>query len=93
MHFSGCGRIGDMETKRLYRSETNRIFAGILGGFGEFFNIDPVLLRVFWILVVIFTGFVPGVLAYLLAIFIIPPHKPKIHEHQSHQPHHANSQV
>ncbi len=60
------------EPKRLYRSETNRIFAGICGGIGEYANIDPVLLRFIWLLVVIFTGLVPGVLAYIIAIFIIP---------------------
>jgi phage shock protein C len=61
-----------METKRLYRSVENRVFAGICGGLGEFFKIDPVLLRLIWVLVVIFTGFVPGVIAYILAAFIIP---------------------
>ena len=70
--------------KRLYRSDDNRIIAGILGGFGEFFSIDPVLLRVIWLLVVIFTGFVPGILAYLIAIFIIPRKPHIIHHHTSH---------
>ena len=62
--------------KRLYKSEENKIFAGVIGGIGEYFNIDPVLLRVLWILVLVFTGFVPGILAYIVAIFIVP-HKPK----------------
>ncbi|MBI5456636.1 PspC domain-containing protein [Candidatus Kaiserbacteria bacterium] len=61
-----------METKRLYRSETNRVFAGICGGLGEYWSVDPVGLRLAWLIVVIFSGFFPGVLAYLLAIFIIP---------------------
>lgn len=61
-----------MEIKKLYRSETNKVFAGICGGFGEFFGIDPVPLRVAWLLVVIFTGVVPGLVAYIVAIFIIP---------------------
>jgi phage shock protein C len=60
------------DTKRLYRSETNRVFAGVIGGLGEYVHIDPVLLRLIWILIVIFTGFVPGVLAYIIAIFVIP---------------------
>ena len=63
-----------MDHKRLYKSETNKIFAGICGGFGEFLNIDPVLLRVVWLLVVIFTGVVPGIIAYVIAAFIIPNH-------------------
>lgn len=68
-------------TKRLYRSKTNKVFAGVCGGFGEYLNIDPVVLRVIWLLVVIFTGFFPGVFAYIIAIFIIPEHGPVIHEH------------
>ena len=58
--------------KRLYRSKKNRVFAGIIGGLGEYFDIDPVLLRLIWVLVVIFTGFVPGVLAYIIVLFIVP---------------------
>ncbi len=61
-----------METKKLYRSKTNRIFAGICGGLGEYMNIDPVLIRLIWLLVVVFTGIFPGVLVYIIAIFIIP---------------------
>lgn len=62
----------NMEIKKLRRSKTDRVFAGICGGIGEYLGIDPVLLRLIWLLIVIFTGFVPGVLVYILAIFIIP---------------------
>lgn len=58
--------------KYLYRSEKNRVFAGICGGLGEHYNIDPVLIRVIWVIVVLVTGLIPGVLAYIIAIFIIP---------------------
>ncbi len=34
-----------MNMKHLYKSNDNKIFSGILGGFGEYYNIDPVLLR------------------------------------------------
>jgi len=61
-----------MENKKLYRSETNKVFAGIMGGLGEYLNIDPVFLRVIWVLIVLTTGGVPGILAYIIAIFIIP---------------------
>lgn len=61
--------------KKLYRSKENRVFAGIIGGLGEYFEVDPVLLRVLWLLVVIFTGFVPGLIAYIIAFFIIPERK------------------
>lgn len=58
--------------KRLYRSRTDRMFAGIFGGLGERFRVDPVLLRLSWILITIFTGFIPGIIAYIFAIFVIP---------------------
>ena len=58
--------------KKLYRSEDNKIFAGIVGGIGEHFDIDPTLLRLIWLLILIFTGIVPGLIVYLIAIFIVP---------------------
>ena len=58
--------------KKLYRSKKNRIIAGIIGGIGEYFGIDPVLLRLIWVLVVVFTGFFPGVITYIVAYFIVP---------------------
>ncbi|MFA5877366.1 PspC domain-containing protein [Patescibacteria group bacterium] len=63
-----------MPHKHLYKSNTNKVFAGICGGLGEYFDIDPVLLRLIWVLVVIFTGVVPGIVAYIIATFIVPEH-------------------
>ncbi|KPJ55154.1 hypothetical protein AMJ47_01400 [Parcubacteria bacterium DG_72] len=61
--------------KRLYRSEKNKVFAGIIGGIGEYFEVDPVILRILWLLIVVFTGFFPGLLAYIIAIFLVPKKK------------------
>ncbi len=72
-----------MTTKRLYRSRTNKIFAGICGGIGEYAGIDPVVIRVLWLLVTIFTGFIPGLIAYILTIFIIPAKPTSPHTHIS----------
>lgn len=58
--------------KNLYRSKKNRILAGIFGGLGEYFDIDPTVLRLGWLLVFVFTGIFPGFLAYIIAIFIVP---------------------
>ena len=66
-----------METKRLYRSEKNKVFAGICGGLGEYLGVDPVVLRLFWFLIVIFSGVFPGIIAYILAIFIVPKKQDK----------------
>lgn len=61
-----------METKKLYRSEKNKVLAGVCGGLGEYFNVDATLVRLVWMLVVILSGFFPGVVVYIIAIFIIP---------------------
>jgi phage shock protein C len=58
--------------KQLYRSRTNKIFAGILGGIGDLANIDPTILRLIYLMITVFTGFVPGLLVYIVAIFIVP---------------------
>ncbi len=63
------------EVKRLYRSKTNRVWAGICGGLGEYFEIDPVVMRVGWIVISMVTGVIPGIIAYIITIFIIPEHR------------------
>jgi len=58
--------------KKVYKSKENKVFLGVIGGIGEYFEVDPVILRVFWIAIVVFTGFLPGTVAYFLASIIIP---------------------
>ena len=58
--------------KKLYRSKENKVLAGIIGGIGEYFDIDPVILRIIWVLLVVFTAFVPGIIVYLFAVLIVP---------------------
>lgn len=58
--------------KQLYKSQNNKVIAGVFGGFGEYFAIDPVLIRVLFIFLLFFTGVIPGVLAYIGAAMIIP---------------------
>lgn len=57
-------------TKKLYKSDENKVLLGICGGIGEYFDIDPVIVRVI-LVVLIFLGF-SGVFAYIVAAFIIP---------------------
>lgn len=59
--------------KRLYRSSDNKILAGVIGGLGEYFEVDPVILRLVFVFVLLATAIVPGVIAYLAACFIVPP--------------------
>jgi phage shock protein C len=56
--------------KNLYRSISNRRIAGVAGGIAEYFNVDPTLVRLLW-LVAIFSGGV-GVPAYIIAWIVIP---------------------
>lgn len=58
--------------KRLYKSKKNRVLLGVVGGLGEYFDTDPVLLRLIWVIVTVFTGVVFGVLIYIIAAIIIP---------------------
>jgi len=58
------------KTKKLFRSKKNRVIAGVCGGMGEYFNIDPTLIRLVWILFAFAVG--SGILAYIIAWIIIP---------------------
>lgn len=58
--------------ERLYRSRDNKVFAGVVGGIGEYLNIDPVVLRVACIFLFAISGFVPGIIGYIISIFIVP---------------------
>ena len=59
-----------MENKKLYRSTTNYKLAGVCGGIGEYFNIDPTLVRLGWIVFSVMGG--AGLLAYIIAAIIMP---------------------
>jgi phage shock protein PspC (stress-responsive transcriptional regulator) len=58
------------EPKKLYRSRTNRKIAGVCGGLGDYFNIDPTLIRLGVVFFTLWWG--GGLLLYLLAWFLIP---------------------
>jgi len=58
--------------KHLYRSEKNKIISGIMGGIGEYFNVDATLLRLGFLFIVIITGVLPGVVFYIFAMLIVP---------------------
>jgi phage shock protein C len=56
--------------KRIYRSSKEKVLAGVCGGMGEYFDKDPVLFRVLFVLVTLMFGF--GILAYLVFWISIP---------------------
>ena len=56
--------------RRLYRSKKDKIIGGVCGGIAEYLNIDPVIIRILWIVGILMWG--AGILAYLIAWIIIP---------------------
>ena len=62
-----------MEPKRFYRSDINHVFAGVCGGIAEYFNIDPILVRLLFVVLVFAGG--SGVLIYII-LWIAAPMKP-----------------
>jgi phage shock protein C len=56
--------------EKLYRSKDNRMLAGICGGLGEYFNIDPTIVRLLFIFGALFAGI--GVIPYLVGWIVIP---------------------
>ncbi|MCK4835399.1 MAG: PspC domain-containing protein, partial [Candidatus Aminicenantes bacterium] len=56
--------------KRLYRSRKDKMIAGVCGGVSEYFNIDPVIIRVITIILTLWGG--SGIIAYIIAMIIIP---------------------
>jgi phage shock protein C len=58
--------------KKMYLSSDDYKISGVCGGVGEYFNIDPTLIRLGVIVVTILTGILPGIIGYVLAVIIIP---------------------
>lgn len=57
--------------KKLYRSP-NRVIAGVCGGIAEYFDVDPTLIRVIYMVLSLFSAAFPGVLLYLILMIMIP---------------------
>lgn len=57
--------------KRLYRSRNEKILGGVCGGLGEYFEVDPVVIRLIWVVLTLLTMFI-GIIVYLIAWIIIP---------------------
>jgi len=62
--------------KKLYKSRENRMIDGVCGGIAEYFNIDPTIVRLGWVIFSLAGG--SGVLAYIIALIIIPENPNRI---------------
>ena len=58
-----------MKGKRLYKSITNRTICGVCGGIGEYFDIDPTIIRILWIVFTFAGG--SGILAYIICALVM----------------------
>lgn len=58
--------------KKLYRSESNKMIAGVCGGIGEYFDVDPTLIRLAWAVLSVFTAIFGGIVLYIIAMIIMP---------------------
>ncbi len=60
-----------MESKKLYRSRTDKMIAGVCGGLGKYLSVDPTLVRLIFALLV-FLGVGSGLLVYLILMIVVP---------------------
>lgn len=58
--------------KKLVKSKKDKIIAGVLGGVSSYLSVDPTIVRLVYVALVAFTGFVPGIIAYAVAALILP---------------------
>lgn len=56
--------------KKLYRSSTNKKLCGVCGGIAEYFELDPTIVRLLWVLFTLFVGC--GILAYIICALVMP---------------------
>jgi phage shock protein PspC (stress-responsive transcriptional regulator) len=60
--------------KRLQRSRTEKMIAGVCGGLAEYFDVDPTIVRVLWVVLTLFGG--AGILLYIILWIIMPLQSP-----------------
>lgn len=59
--------------RRLTRSSKHKMIAGVCGGLAEYFQLDPTTVRVAYVLISIVSAAFPGLLAYIILMFVMPP--------------------
>lgn len=58
--------------KKLTKSSSNRVLAGVLGGLAEYLHMKPNVLRVIYLVVTALTSFIPGIVVYLMLAVLMP---------------------
>ena len=57
--------------KKLDRSKKDKVVSGVIGGIGEYLDIDPTLLRLVFVFITIMTGIFPAIIFYIIAVLIV----------------------
>lgn len=71
IHFSDEVQMSTTsEVKRLYKSRTERMIDGVCGGVAKYFNLDPTLVRIAWVVLTLMGG--SGILLYIVAMIVMP---------------------
>ena len=60
----------EMQNKKLAKSRNDRKLCGVCGGFAEYLNLDPAVVRLIWVLLSLCAG--GGLIAYIIAALIMP---------------------
>jgi phage shock protein C len=71
-YYCGTRLASGVAGRRLMRSVMDSKIAGVCGGFAEYFNIDPTVMRILVVFVTIATGLLPGIVAYVVAWILMP---------------------
>ncbi|MFQ5799026.1 MAG: PspC domain-containing protein, partial [Bacteroidota bacterium] len=60
----------NQKPKRLYKSRRDRMIDGVCGGFAEYLDVDPTMVRILWVLMTLMGG--AGILLYIAGMIIMP---------------------
>ena len=63
--------------KRLYRSKTKKMIAGVCGGLADYFEIDISLVRLIFVAISLITAVIPMLIFYVIAWIILPVEEPE----------------
>lgn len=69
VHLQCILKLYNKMAKKFQKSATNKKIAGVCGGLGAYFNIDPAIIRLIFVLLVIFAG--TGILAYIILALVM----------------------
>jgi len=67
-----CGQAQAGIPRKLFRSSENRQLLGVCGGFAEYWELDPTVVRAIYLVFTFFSGILPGIVLYFLLALIMP---------------------